>query len=236
MIWGCEMDAHAAAGSRRAGGVAGIVFAVGMLILGFAFYFDQPLYTDPAATIRQHFVDNADSLPFVDWLSALLFVFAFLLFAAVLRAVLGDADAEGTWPRLSFAGAVISVAVAGSGVYLSTLTLGDIADLSDSTIGALARADALIYTVLMPFGFALFIGAASLSTLRAAPFSKWVGWVGLVAALAMVVGSLWPVQDDPEGVLAVVGMTGFLAAMIWVLIVGIMMTGIGRPAAQDAAE
>lgn len=236
MIWGCVMNARSATGSRRTGGVAGIVFSVGMLILGFGFYFDQPLYTDSVGTIRQHFVDNADTLPVADWFGAVLFVGAFLLFATVLRTVLGAADTDETWPRLSFAGSVISVAVAGSGVFLATFALGDLADLSDSTIVAMVRADALLYTVILPFGFALFVGAASLSVLRAASFPKWVGWFGLVSALALVIGSLWPVQDDPEGFLAILGMIGFIAAMIWVLVVGIIMTGVGRPAEQSGHE
>ena len=40
------MESSKSGSSIRIGGIAGIVFAVGMIVLGFMVWFDQPLYTD----------------------------------------------------------------------------------------------------------------------------------------------------------------------------------------------
>ncbi len=217
------MDHSNSDASVRFGGVAGIVFAVGMVVIGFAVYFTQPVFTDSVAEIREHFADNETTREVADWAAAFLFVFGFLIFASALRSALRADDREGTWSRVSFAGAIASVAVAGSGVFLGTFTLGEMDELSDSVVQAFMRADALVYGVLLPWGFALFLTGASFAMLRSRMFAQWLAWFGLGTAAALAVGALWPIDGDPEGALAIIGIIGFLAALLWVVLAGIRM-------------
>ncbi len=201
-----------------------MVFAVGMTVLGFLVWFDQPLYTDSIAEIREYFADNETTINVANWLAAVFFVGGFLLFASALRAVLRrDDDDDGVWSRASFAGAVASVGVAGAGVFLSAFTLGGMEDLSDGVVQAFVRADSILYSTILPFGLALFVIGASVVMLRGSTFPTWFGWLGMAAAAAMVVGALWPVDGDPEGALAIVGMIGLLAGFVWILLGGAVM-------------
>ena len=209
--------------SLRTGGIAGIVFAVGFLALGFTVYFDVPPYTDSIADIRDFYGDNATGLAIADWFAVLLFLGGFLLFASALRSALRRSDQEGTWSRLSFAGAVVSTAVAASGVFVSTFTLDGMEQLSDGVVQAFVRADALVYGVMLPWGLALFLVGASMAMLRGGMFARWLAWFGLAAAAANAVGALWPIDGDPEGALTVVGIVGFIATLVWVVFAGSTM-------------
>lgn len=217
------MDRSSGVSSQRVGGIAGLVFAIGMLVLGFVVWFDQPAFTDSLADIGEHFADKEDVLPIADWLAALFFVGGFLLFASALRTALRNSDEDGTWSRASFAGAVVAVAVAASGVYLSVFTLGGLDELSEGVVRAFLRADALTYSALLPWAFALFLVGACMVMMRDGAFPKWFAWLGFGAAAANVVGALWPIDGDPEGALAVVGMIGFFATLLWVVLVASSM-------------
>lgn len=218
------MDGSTRSSSIRFGGVAGLVFVVGLLVLGFTVYLNQPLYNEPVAEIRDHFTDNETLRTVADWIAALLFVGGFLVFASALRSALRPADEDGTWSRVSFAGAVLAIAIAGSGVYLSTFTLGDMAALPDGVVQAFVRADALVYTVLLAWAFAIVLVGASMVMLRGGPFPAWFAWFGFAAAAVNALGALWPVDGDPEGALAVLGYVGFFATMIWIALVAATMT------------
>lgn len=207
--------------SSSIGGIAGIVFAVGMLVLGFTVYFTQPTFTDSTAEIREHFADNATTRAIADWVAALLFLGGFMLFASALRSALRHSDQDGTWSRFSFAGAVLSTAVAGSGVFVATFTLEGMDELSDGVVQAFVRADALVYGVLLPLGLAVFLTGACVVMLRGGMFATWLAWLGFAAAATMVIGALWPVDGDPEGALAIVSIVGFLATLLWVVFAGI---------------
>lgn len=217
------MDRSSSDASLRIGGLAGVVFAVGMVVLGFAVYFTQPAFTEPITEIRDYFTDNATGLQIADWLSALFFVGGFLLFASALRTALRDSDSGGTWSRASFAAAAVSVAVAGSGVFLSTFTVAGMDDLSDDVVHAFMRADAIVYGAILPWGFALFLVGASMVMLRGGRFPRWFAWLGFAAAGLSAVGALWPVDGDPEGALAMVGVVGFIAMLLWVVFTGVTM-------------
>ncbi len=218
------MDNSYGGSSIRIGGIAGIVFAVGMTVLGFVVWFDQPLFTDSIAEIREFFADNENTINSANWVAALLFVGGLLLFASALRSVLGrDEGGDGVWSRASFAGAVASVGVAGSGVFLATFTLGNMEALSDGVVQAFVRADWLLYSSVLPWGFALFLVGASVVMLRGRSFPTWFGWLGLAASAANAVGALWPIYGDPEGALVIVGMIGLLASFVWILLSGAVM-------------
>jgi hypothetical protein len=218
------MESSKSGSSIRIGGIAGIVFAVGMIVLGFLVWFDQPLYTDSIGEIREHFADKETTINVANWLAALFFVGGLLLFASALRAVLGrDEGGDGVWSRASFAGAVASVGVAGSGVFLSTFTVGGMEALSDGVVQAFVRADMLIYSTILPWGLALFLVGASVVMVRGRSFPTWLGWLGLAASAVMAVGALWPIDGDPEGALAIVGMVGMLAGFVWILLGGALL-------------
>ena len=210
---------------RRIAGSAGVGFVV-LLIVIAVLGFDSPVFDDPAADVREYFVDSDTQVHLVTWLTALAYVFFFLPFAAGLRNLLAPADAadEQMWSRLSYTGAVLiaAIAVVGS-AFSEVLSQGVAEDLSDDTLVALARFDTVIFTALKTWGSALALAAASVVILRSGVLAKWIGWFGAAGALLFVIGALWILGEDDEGFLGAFFFIGLLISVLWVLVVSIVM-------------
>jgi hypothetical protein len=210
---------------RRIGGVAGIVFGLGTAVLLSALFAGAPTIEDPVREIRSYFADDASTYFVLTWFVALLFVGVFLLFASALRSVLASEDIDaGVWSRASFAGAVATVAVAGAGTaFWSALALNGPEAFSDSTVLALMSLDAVLFGSIMPWGLAVFLTGASVVILRSGVLWKGLGWLGLGAALVMVISVFWVLDGDIDGPLASVGLVGVFAMFLWALLTGIAM-------------
>lgn len=208
---------------RRIGGIAGIVFGLGMGVF-FVLSADAPTLNDPIGDIRDYFAD-ATTYFILAWFSALFFVLAFLLFASALRSILAGNDGDaGMWARASFAGAVATVAIGGvATVFWSALALNGADDFSDEIVRALMSLDALAYGTIMPWGLALFLTGASVVILRTGALWRWLGWFGLAIALVMLIGMFWVIDGDPEGPLSVLVWIGISAMLLWSLLTGVAM-------------
>ena len=215
--------------SRRIGGIAGIVFGLGAFLALMLLGGDQPLASDPIGDIRSFAIDNDTEVFLFNWSMGALFVFAFLIFASALRSVLAPADDEsGMWSRASFAGAVATVAVVGAGAAFTSALVLNVDDYSDSTLRALMNLDVTLYTTIMPWGLALFLTGASIVILRSGVLWKWLGWLGLVAALVMVIGTFWVIDGDEEGFLGILVWIGITATLLWSLLSGVAMIRSAR--------
>lgn len=211
---------------KRVAGWAGVAYSVIFLAL-FLIIGTPPGFTDTPAEYREWFVDNEAQIALLTF--GLMLAFALiLLFASGLRNILGPADDtnQGMWSRMSFAGAIMMVSMAGVGTaFWAVLGLEEVlASASDETVKALSLFDTVIFTAIVPWGLAVFLVGASVVILQSGVMAKWIGWLGSVLALLVVVGSLWPFTGDPEGFFGIVGLIGFPPGfLIWTLAVAITM-------------
>lgn len=224
---------------RRLAGVAAIVLVV-LFVVILVITGDSPAYDDSADKVRDFFVDSDTQVHLTTWLGALGFVFFLLPFAAGLRNLLASTEQQGDrfWSTLSYTGAVLTVAIGGGGsAFWEVLSQGVAEDLSDETLVALARFDTVVFAAVLPWGFALFVSTASLVIVRSGVLARWIGWLGLVAALAMVIGPLWVFSEDDENFLAIVTFVGMAVVMLWILITGIaMLRPTGEPARTGTGD
>ncbi|MDH3397913.1 MAG: hypothetical protein OEM81_08805, partial [Acidimicrobiia bacterium] len=68
----------------------------------------------------------------------------------------------------------------------------------------------------------------SIVILRSGVLWKWLGWLGLVAALAMVIGTFWVIDGDEEGFLGILVWIGITATLLWSLLSGVAMIRSAR--------
>jgi len=94
--------------------------------------------------------------------------------------------------------------------------------LDDSTVRALVVMNSYAFTVLQ-FTVALFIGSASVVILRTGILWRWLGGLGLLAALLLVIGAAWPIDGDEMGAVAAPGFFGLIVVNVWSLIVSIAL-------------
>jgi hypothetical protein len=168
----------------------------------------SPYIGDPIDEIRSYYVDDDTLVHVATFLSALAFVFFFLTFASGLRSLLATADtnAAGMWSRLSFAGAMLAVAVSGVGLtYGTVLSIGAAAEASDGTVRTLHQLDAVLFGSIMNWGLALFLFGAAMTIFQSDVLARWMGWLALSSIVLMVIGASWPVSGDDEGPLANIG-------------------------------
>lgn len=213
--------------SQRAGGIAGIVFAVLIAIDVFAFF--GPSFTDPIADIREYFVDDANLILAIALVETLLFAFVFLFFAACLRDTLAWSESIPTeFPRLTFAGAIIAAALGGAAsVPWMAVAFSDAA-IGDDLLQFVMYMDAMAYGLIIGFAFALMALASSIVILRTNVLARWLGWLGVASAVLLITGSLWVLDGNEEGALAIIGFAGFAAWLLWALGVGIEMVRRSR--------
>ena len=219
---------------KKVTGWSGIAFVV-LFLVGLVATGDGPALGDSAADVREWFDDNEAAVAWITWSGALGFALFFLLFASGLRSILGPADAanEGIWSRLSFAGAIVFVAIGGAGsAFWAVLGQEDVRSVaSDGTVKALAAFDTLIFGAILPWGIAVFLIGASVVILQSGVMAKWLGWLGLVSTLLIVIGTLWPFTGDDESFLAILSFIGLPLALLWSLGVSIEILRSDRSAA-----
>ena len=93
-----------------------------------------------------------------------------------------------------------------------------------STLGGTSRVAWTVGSVpFLSIGLALF----ALAILRTSVVPRWVGWLGLVAALLR--GWPQPLRDVSE-VFSVVGFLGLLAFLVWMVVMGVALLRLREPA------
>lgn len=218
------------ANTRRIGGTAGIAYVV-LFVASVILQGDTPMGDDDAAAIRDFFGDSDKSNMYLvsDWLIGLAFIVFFLPFLSALRTVLGPADPSGgTWSRLSFAGGllVLAAGLAGSLAY-GALALSDASELDDATLLFARDMNAYGFGSGVPLTIVALIMPASLIVIASGVFWKWLGYLGVVVALANMVGALWVIGGEQESPIGVFGIVGFIGFGVWVLITSIAMLRSG---------
>jgi hypothetical protein len=208
----------------RVGGILGIVWLVLFIVGAFIIQGESVERSDSIAEIRQYFVDDGDTYLLGDYLIGIGFIFFFLPFLIILRRVL---EAGGNWAallaRIALLAGVVALIWGGiAGFFWGALAVGAAgnSEVDDSSIRTLMELDAYAFAGLfLPIG--LMLGAAGASIWLSRVLWRWLGIIGLIGFLAALIGAAWPIDGDDEGALASIGLFGYLAMMIFVLLVSI---------------
>lgn len=209
---------------RQLTGIAGIGFVV-MFVVVNALGSADPGYSNPSEA-REFFVDSDMQVHLVTWLGALAAVFCFLPFAAGLRSLLVPAEVaeDDLWSHLSSTAAVLVVAIIVIGsAFWEVLSFGAAETLSDATLVALSRFDAVIFLAMLPWAVALFLVSSAVGILRSRMLARWIGWWGAIDALVLIIGTLWIFGEEQESLLGGFSFVGLALYALWVLVVSIAM-------------
>ncbi len=206
----------------KVGGWAGIAFSIAVLLLNVS-EFAGPRWDDPIADIQEFFA--GDVVAWGLFLQGLLWAFLFLMFASFLRSFLSEAEGErSVWSRLSYSGALITVAVGGLGsVFWGALSLGSATTLDDATIRSFLLMDAVAYGMVAAVGMALFAVGTSVVVIRTGVFARWIGWLGFAAAALLTLGSAWIIEGTAEGFFGILSLISWPLAVLFTLSLAIAM-------------
>jgi hypothetical protein len=213
---------------RFAGGIAGIVFAVGLVVVNFMVP-APPMVDDPSGDFLDYLADNRTILMVQSSLIVLLTVPLALFLPWFGRYV------HNLEPQERFLGLIAAVALAAGWALavFDQMIFGGLAFVSESTLGAdEARNLTIAFTVAWkaPLGaFALAAAASGLVFAARQGWLRWLGWLGIVAAALNVLGQFaW--ADD--GLLApdTGAFIAFLLVLAYLLLVAIGMTREARAA------
>jgi hypothetical protein len=204
--------------SPRLLALSGVVFAVLFLIGWFASGGDAPDYGAP----DQDWTNWADDNQWKSRIGAfamLLAGFAFLHFAATIRNVLGNAETKARGSaelaRVSFAGAITGMAGMTMAIVIISSATTEGGDVDPSVTRAIASASAGPF-LLSAMGFAAFLMAAGLLTLRTGVFARWTGVVALIGAVSFLVAFAAVLSGLGEDSIFGFGFfPGVLALVIW---------------------
>jgi len=201
----------------RLGPLTGVIFA--LLVVAAIFTGEEsPGTNEPAAKITAYYAKNSSQVK----TSALLFALAFLfvvMFAAALRSYLRRTPAAEGLSAMVLAGAVLMAAgvFVGSGVEFGLAN--EIHHLGPEAVQTLNFITEEVAFLPVVGGAFLFAIGSGLAILRGAQLPRWLGWVAIVLAIAVLV--------PPAAFPALLGFA------IWSVIVSILIyrrTGPGAPA------
>jgi hypothetical protein len=218
---------------ERWGALGGILFvvlvAVTAILPGY-----PPKTGDSARKIADFITDNGDEIRWAATTGGLAVIALFWWLGSVWRLM---RRSEGGSPRLTvtaFAGAVFAAVMA---------TIGAISLAVIPVIGThtFARSQIRYFYILSTniavatlFGAAVFVGAFSLLIIRRHVLPAIIGWLGLIVALLGIVGG--PVVSSTRDAFFYVAFAGFIAFLVWVVVVSILMFLRGRDTTEvDAA-
>jgi len=165
--------------------LSGVAFAVLFLIGWFASGGDAPDYraADEAWT---NWADDNQWKSRVGAFAMLLAGFVFLHFAGTIRTALGSAETvRGSveLARVAFAGAITGMAGMVMAIVIISGATNEGADANPIVTRAVASASAGPF-LLSAMGFAAFLMAGGLVTLRSGVFARWTGVVALIGAVS----------------------------------------------------
>ena len=210
----------------RVGGAFGIGYTVLFAIGGFVLQGDSPSRDDSIEKIRTYFTDDGQVYLVGDYLIAIAFILMFLPYLVTLRWVLGSREGwPPIWSWLTVIGGVATAIMGGvAGTFWGALAIGvaENPDVDDSVIRTLMELDSYAFNVIA-FPAALFVAAASVVVLRTGVLWRWLGALGLISAVLILIGAAWPIDGDEEGAVAIPGFIGFIGVSLWILLSSIHM-------------
>ena len=181
--------------------LSGIVFALLFVVGWFTTGGVTPHYTAPDQDWTNWAQDNQWNGRISGFLM-LLAGFVFLHFLGAIRSVLGSAESpvrgSGQLARVAFGGGLTGMA----GMAMASVTLAAAssngADADPVVSKAVATASGGPFLVAA-MGFAAFLMAAGLLTLRTGVFARWTGIVALIGAVCFLITFLTVIDGTTDG-------------------------------------
>lgn len=207
---------------QRLAAFGGIGFVI-LAVVGAFLPTQPPAFDAGVSKIRQYFVDHQTALDVSNLLTAAAVVLVFA-FIGGLRIRIAREEGEGGYlASVFFGAALVTIAMALVGIFLTAAMTQRIAGLADDN---LVRAGFEI-TYLVVFGGAAFttavlLVAGSSAILRTSMFAPWVGWLGMVGAVVNLVGGGAIMVQATSG-LAVLALIGFLLLAIWIAALSVVI-------------
>jgi hypothetical protein len=199
----------------------------------------NPQYTDPASRLRElfgvHHVQASVSLTL-----AAFSIIPLLVFTAGLTTLTRRDGADGIWSTVLTAASAVFAAAQ---IIFAALSGALVAAAPTATghelmllLGPLTYLDGARF---MPF--AVMTGAAALLVLRAAPFRRWIGLIGLASAAGNLIGQLSLLDftgTSPISNLGAASQLGFLLFIVWTIAIAVTLlkTKEASPAAAPNPE
>jgi succinate dehydrogenase/fumarate reductase cytochrome b subunit len=204
--------------------LSGVAFAILFLIGWFASGGDAPDYGASDQDWTNWATDNQWKSR-IGAFAMLLAGFVFLHFAATIRTALGDAETRvGGSPqlaRVAFAGAITGMAGMVMAIVIISSATTEGADANPIVTRAIASSSAGPF-LLSAMGFAAFLMAGGLVTIRTGVFARWTGIVALIGAASFLVAFAAVLSGLGEDSLFGFGFfPGVLALVIWSIAAGI---------------
>jgi hypothetical protein len=219
---------------ERWGAFGGILFvvltAVGALLPG-----SPPKTSDTAAKIVKFFNDHPNAIKWSAYVSLLGLIGLFWFLGSVWRVM---RRGEGGTPLLTvsaFAGALLASALASVGaIVLAVVPIVGVRNIGSQHVRLFYIMSSNI-AVGTEVGIVVFVLFFSLVIVRSRVLPAVMGWLGLViAAIAVVGGAI--VSTTSDGIFYV-SFVGFLAFLLWTLVVSILMLrGPSATPAPNTAE
>jgi succinate dehydrogenase/fumarate reductase cytochrome b subunit len=217
---------------QRLPALSGIAFAV-LLVVGFFLSGgDTPDYT-AADQEWTNWAENNELKSRIGAFLTLIAGFVFLHFAGTIRSVLGSAEAavrgSGQLAWTAVAGAVTGI----TGITMAIVMIAGATVADPMVIRAVASATVGPFLVAA-MGFAAWLGAAGLVTLRSGVFARWIGIVALLGAVAFLI-TFFTVLVGPgeDSVFGYGFFVGFLAIAIWSIATSIARYRTAATTARD---
>lgn len=209
----------------KVGGMFGVGFVI-LFIIGPIFLSGEtPSRDDSIEDIRAYFTDDAELYLASEFIAGIAFSLFFLPYVVTLRWVLGSGEGwPPIWSWLTVIGGVLTFAFgAAASVFWGALAISaSNPEVDDTAVRTLMELDTYAFT-FWAFPLALFVGAASLVILRTGVLWRWLGAIGLISAVLLIISASWPIDGDEEGALAIGGFIGFPGVALFVLISSINM-------------
>lgn len=149
-------------------------------------------------------------------------VVVFLFFAGWLRARLREASPGSALAAISFGGALL-IAIGGATFTALTIALTDVPDKLDPIAAQALNVLNNDFFAPLIAGTCVFMIANGIATIRYGILPAWLGWIAILIGVVAVTP---------------IGFAGFLATVVWVLVVSILLYvrgGAAQPATPPPA-
>ncbi len=204
---------------ERYGALGGILFVV-LVIASIVIPGSTPKSSDSAAKIVKYFRDHQDGIEVAAFVGGLA-TLPILWWAGSLWARLRRA--EGGQPRLALI-AVLGLLFGGAGQLVSGAITATVA-LELNTVSASGAKFFFVLSMAAGsaglVGLAVLVLATSMLVLRTRVFPVWLGWVGIVDAVAFLVAS-YAVASTSDAI-AGVGFASFIIWAVWIIVLSVIM-------------
>lgn len=208
---------------EKLGGLAGIGFAVGVILQNGVFAAGSPLPGDSLTDVATFYTDNSLRVSLGAGFVALNLPFL-LIFVTVLSNRLRQSTAASLWGQLAFAGAILI-----SGSFLVVTLLQAVLAARAESLAADHSALGVIWDLhsgafaVNTASLAILIGALSVGSLYHAIVPRWTAWMGIVAAVLLFVNMSMSVAIIDGSAVMLVGLAGFLMWVVWLLVASVML-------------